>query len=198
MRLLLVILVLGLVVFTNRASAAPSFFIQGGNTFGTNAELGTNDNFSLYLKTNNITQFEIDPNGTALFSNDIKLVMPNATLNFLNGAGEDQTKAQISYENSEQGLILSAPQSGIHYPQLIVKTGGGVGIGTAWPQSTLQVYDQFNSTLRVGGLEAPDSPPYQQATGCLIMGDSDHEGITYITVNDGVLSASATKPAICD
>ncbi|MES2315752.1 MAG: hypothetical protein V4486_03410 [Patescibacteria group bacterium] len=34
--------------------------------------------------------------------------------------------------------------------------------------------------------------------GCIIMGDSDGSGVTYITANDGVLSASSTPPANCN
>jgi hypothetical protein len=34
-------------------------------------------------------------------------------------------------------------------------------------------------------------------SGCIAMGDSDGSGVTYITANDGVLSASATKPSTC-
>lgn len=33
--------------------------------------------------------------------------------------------------------------------------------------------------------------------GCIIMGDSDGNGVTYITVNDGAISASSTQPAEC-
>lgn len=33
--------------------------------------------------------------------------------------------------------------------------------------------------------------------GCIIMGDSDGSGLTYITVNDGVISASTTAPGAC-
>lgn len=33
--------------------------------------------------------------------------------------------------------------------------------------------------------------------GCIIMGDSDGNGVTYLTVNDGVLTASATAPSAC-
>lgn len=33
--------------------------------------------------------------------------------------------------------------------------------------------------------------------GCIVMGDSDGSGVTYITANNGVLSASSTKPAAC-
>ena len=33
--------------------------------------------------------------------------------------------------------------------------------------------------------------------GCIIIGDSDGSGVTYLTVNDGVLSASTTAPSAC-
>jgi hypothetical protein len=34
-------------------------------------------------------------------------------------------------------------------------------------------------------------------SGCLVMGDSDGNGVTYVTANDGVLTATTTKPDIC-
>ena len=45
-----------------------------------------------------------------------------------------------------------------------------------------------NSTIYVGS---------SVKSGCIVMGDSDGSGVTYITANDGVLSASTTKPSIC-
>lgn len=33
--------------------------------------------------------------------------------------------------------------------------------------------------------------------GCIVMGDSDGSGVTYLTVNDGVLTASSTQPSAC-
>ncbi len=45
-----------------------------------------------------------------------------------------------------------------------------------------------NSTIYVGS---------SVKSGCIALGDSDGSGITYITANDGVLSASSTKPSIC-
>lgn len=33
--------------------------------------------------------------------------------------------------------------------------------------------------------------------GCIIMGDSDGSGVSYLTVNDGVLSVSTTAPSAC-
>lgn len=45
-----------------------------------------------------------------------------------------------------------------------------------------------NSTIYVGSAVK---------SGCIALGDSDRDGITYITANDGVLSATSTKPSIC-
>lgn len=46
-----------------------------------------------------------------------------------------------------------------------------------------------DSTVHIGADGIP---------GCIAMGDSDGSGITYITANDGVLSASSTPPANCN
>lgn len=45
-----------------------------------------------------------------------------------------------------------------------------------------------NSTIYVGS---------SVKSGCIAIGDSDGSGVTYVTANDGVLSASTTKPSIC-
>lgn len=45
-----------------------------------------------------------------------------------------------------------------------------------------------NSTIYVGS---------STKTGCIVLGDSDGAGVTYVTANDGVLSASTTKPNFC-
>ncbi|OGC49952.1 hypothetical protein A2716_00125 [candidate division WWE3 bacterium RIFCSPHIGHO2_01_FULL_40_23] len=45
-----------------------------------------------------------------------------------------------------------------------------------------------NSTIYIGS---------SVKSGCIAMGDSDGSGVTYITANDGVLTASTTKPSIC-
>ena len=46
----------------------------------------------------------------------------------------------------------------------------------------------MNSTIYVGS---------SVKSGCIAMGDSDSSGVTYITANDGVLTASTTKPSTC-
>ena len=67
---------------------------------------------------------------------------------------------------------------------------GNVGIGTSTPQYDLHISDATNasSTIAVGDAAV---------RGCFVMGDSDGAGISYITVLDGVLSATTTKPGIC-
>ncbi len=46
-----------------------------------------------------------------------------------------------------------------------------------------------NSTLYIGS---------SIKSGCIALGDSDGSGVTYITANDGILSATASKPTICE
>lgn len=46
-----------------------------------------------------------------------------------------------------------------------------------------------DSTVHIGADGIP---------GCIVMGDSDSSGVTYVTANDGVLSASTTPPANCN
>lgn len=61
------------------------------------------------------------------------------------------------------------------------------------PEGTLQVVENINSTIYVGSSSASGN----QRPGCLVMGDSDGVGVTYITANNGHLVDSSTKPSIC-
>ena len=194
LRYLVLTLMLAVLAVPLAARAAPpNAYLQGGNSFGTDAVLGTNDNFPLTLQVGGVPRVTLNPFGPVSINGDLELTTDAANIYFdsING-----NRSTISYEGAEEGLVLTAEGTGtnINYPQLIVKNGGGVGIGTAWPQGTLHVYDTTKSSLYVGGLEAPDSPPSQISQGCLVMGDSDGVGVTYITANDGVLTASTTKP----
>lgn len=46
-----------------------------------------------------------------------------------------------------------------------------------------------DSTVHIGADGIP---------GCLVVGDSDSNGVTYVTANNGVLNASAIKPSNCN
>ncbi len=45
-----------------------------------------------------------------------------------------------------------------------------------------------NSTVYIGS---------SVKSGCVVIGDSDNDGFTYLIANDGVLSATSEKPSIC-
>jgi len=46
-----------------------------------------------------------------------------------------------------------------------------------------------NSTVHIGADGFP---------GCIVMGDDDSSGVSYITVNDGVMNVTTTKPSNCN
>ncbi len=65
---------------------------------------------------------------------------------------------------------------------------GSAGIGTSAPSTTLQVA-AASSTIRIGTASLP---------GCLEMGNGNGTaGLNYITIVNGVLSATTTKPSAC-
>ena len=70
-----------------------------------------------------------------------------------------------------------------------IVSSGNVGIGTTTPQYDLHISDATNasSTIAVGDAAV---------TGCLVMGNSGG-GVSYITVSGSTLTATTTKPSIC-
>ena len=75
-------------------------------------------------------------------------------------------------------------------PDIITFTSSGnVGIGTSTPAYSLHILKTASSTIAIGDITH---------TGCIVMGDSDGNGVTYIYANDGVLYATSTKPAFCE
>lgn len=65
---------------------------------------------------------------------------------------------------------------------------GQFGIGITSPTADLQVFATASTTVQIG-----DSTH----TGCIILGDSDGSGLTYVSAANGTLSATTTKPAYC-
>lgn len=222
-------LVLGTVFVPAIASAVPPNFVQGGNSFGTQATLGTNDNFPLIFETNGTERLRVDETGNVGIgiqnpearldiNGDVRILFGNnqggdlllqptqgqpqpGNIEFRDGEGGQL--ATISYESSEDGLWLQVPNSETGASGIIFVSAfnGNITIGDAGPfsepEGTLQIVREVqNSTLYIGSSD--NSTNNTQRPGCLVLGDSDGDGVTYITANDGVLSATTTKPSICD
>jgi len=66
------------------------------------------------------------------------------------------------------------------------------------------VQETFDEGIAVDGREVLDEDGGQfnlgksTNAGCIVVGDTDAAGITYITVLDGVVSATSVKPSSCD
>ncbi len=107
-----------------------------------------------------------------------------------NGTAIDVTHGGTGLTSITQGqtLYASANNTLAATSNLFIDTSGNVGVGTTTISGDLQVWDNASSTVYIG--DATHS-------GCIVMGDSDNSGVTYITVNNGVLTATTTKPAIC-
>ena len=73
--------------------------------------------------------------------------------------------------------------------QMIIDSAGNVSIGKETSATgDLDIYDTASTTVYIGDVTH---------SGCLVMGDTDGGGLTYITVLNGVMSATDTKPEIC-
>jgi hypothetical protein len=209
--LLLISTVFGLLLPVGARAALP-FYLQGGNSFGETAELGTNDDFPLVFKTNNTERARIDGAGNLVLSRSVgsssssgSIVLQGVEeandgqpgeINFVAG-GTDLQVAQIFFEN---GMVLTVPSTdGSANATLLLGQNGNASIGDSFdyqpPQGTLQVAENSQSTLYIGSSESGSSG---QTTGCMVLGDSDGVGVTYVTANNGLLAASTTKPDICE
>ena len=112
-------------------------FIQNGNSFGTTALLGTNDNQSLALETSGSTRMFISSSGNV----GIGTTSPSEMLEVQNGP----SGAKIKVSNSAGGyasLECSSNASSVaqlNFTNQLSLIGGNVGIGTASPSAKLDV-----------------------------------------------------------
>jgi hypothetical protein len=178
-------LIVGAILLTSNADAAPqSSFVQGGNTFGASAVLGTNDSFPLSIRANSESRIVINPVGAV-----------GSGYTRINGADTPQQAGGVIVLNGGD----NGGSVGIAGGTNTGSSGGGDIVLNGGPALDPEKYglvkvSGYHPTMLVGSISIgqPSTVP-----GCIILGDSDGVGVTYVTANDGVLSSSATRPATC-
>ena len=128
-------------------------FVQGGNTFGATAVLGTNDNFGLSLRTNSTTVASFSATGAALFKNASNstaalqiqdnssavllnvdstnsrvAIGPNSSIAQLYVSGATGTEATLRVNSTTSNVILDVQNNGSTI--FSVDTAGFVGVRT--------------------------------------------------------------------
>lgn len=182
-------------------------FFQNGVFAQDNASLFWDDaNDRLGIGTS-APQVRLDVIGDAKFKGVVTIIEGNdlvlrndagagagQNIQFQNASGN--ALAQISFEPPDNIIALTASTNrGL----AVNATSGNVIIsddifGFNPPEGTLQVAGIASSTIYLG---ASINSPSGHRTGCLVLGDSDGVGVTYLTANDGILTATTTKPSIC-
>ncbi|OVE79438.1 hypothetical protein BVY00_00415 [bacterium G20] len=89
---------------TCQTTATGSAFLQGGNSFGATAVLGTNDNFGLNIRTNSLTQATITATGATTFQNST-----NSTTAFQVQNLAASTVLDVDTTNSRVGIGTTTP-----------------------------------------------------------------------------------------
>ena len=94
-------------------SPSGNAFVQGGNSFGTTALLGTNDAQPLALETNGTTRLSINSNGNvAINTSTSGLIRLNISDTHRGSLGSSSLYIE-TIQNQNQGLATSANDSGI-------------------------------------------------------------------------------------
>jgi hypothetical protein len=140
-------------------------FVQGGNSFGATAVLGTNDSNNFEIETAGSTRLTVGTNGNVglgTASTSFRLTVNyTAPASFTNAAGDFNQMWQAGGTNilgvaastgdtttrlvTNNGYNLSLQVNGNTTPSVFLKTGGNVGIGDINPSSKLSIYDSSES-----------------------------------------------------
>jgi len=143
-----------------KAVAPPAWNLDGNSGTGAAKFLGTTDNKSLRIRTNNIQRVVFDSLGHV----GIGLANPGRTLSVYettNGiiqsvnssTGTAQGDGFLFYANSTNGYISNNENGNIYFNnngafRMTIDNIGNVGIGTANPGRTLSVYETTNGIIQ--------------------------------------------------
>jgi hypothetical protein len=193
--------------FSGSIPALTSYYKQGGNSFGTTAILGTNDNQALSLETNGSEKVRIDTNGNV----GIGTTSPATTLNVSGSTRISAGELQIEGNNAALRLYRT---SGINYfdwasgqnlylgtvtsvggagrtNKMVILDSGNVGIGTNAPTQRLDL----SGSLRIRSSGTYSDPTdnagfinYDSQGGLFTISARSNGGSTYMafrTSNSG-------------
>ncbi|MDD5433490.1 MAG: hypothetical protein PHE77_02415 [Candidatus Pacebacteria bacterium] len=86
------------------------------------------------------------------------------------------------------GTFSATPASQTLRVNATLSTLGNLGVGTSTPAYNLEVSSSASTTVMIGS---------GALTGCLGIGDTDQDGITWCTALNGTLTCTSTKPQQC-
>ena len=184
--------------FINTAST--NAFVQGGNSFGTTALLGTNDNQDLQFETSGSVRMTISSSGNV----GIGTITPTNTLNVngttflqggqttVRGSGATSTTTALRVENSAATArltILDDGTSAFNTSHLYISSSGNVGIGTTTPTTRLHISGASNSGLFEIDSPAVNNIIYVSGSGNVGIGTGTPSARLHIN-GDTILSGS--------
>lgn len=157
----------------------------------------------VYIKGGDATEDNANPNGNIILQpgkNNYDNPQGNVLITSINGnnlvierdpLGGDPVRSTLDFYHVNADSTFSFPDG-----------GGTVITDNFLSNQDLSFYGSENFTnpviTFVGGTNNTVYIGNDGVPGCLVLGDSDGSGVTYVTANDGVLSASDTPPANCN
>ncbi len=117
-------------------------------------------------------------------------------------AGRKQADGTTALTNSNTSIYLGSGSRGYDNNDtnsiVLGTTAIGAGANTTVIGNSSMADVYFGSSSANANIHAKKLFLGSSSTpGCIIMGDSDGSGVTYLTVNDGVLTTSTTAPSAC-
>lgn len=176
---------------TTDGTAGTGLLITTGSG-GRNNDAGDfNSGGNLDLKTGNGGFISLDAGDALGFNNNggyIQLSAGNGT-NPNNQGGYLEIAGGDDSQNVGGSISLAAGSGLTDSGDIVLDTDNdGNIILNPGQTGSVKIEADLNSTIYVGS---------SIKSGCIALGDSDGNGITYITANEGIITASSTKPSIC-
>jgi hypothetical protein len=160
------------IISTCQTAATGSAFLQGGNSFGATAVLGTNDSNSLTFETNNVTQATIAVGGATTFKNSTD---STTAFQVLNTAGTQVLGVDTSNLQVNTGNLQSIGSITLQNGQ-----GASIQLRTVSSSSTGLTLsgNEITDATRATNIQGDGRQPPDSSTGIW-------EGTTNLVTNGG-------------